>query len=81
MKHIDTDKIDQAVLALLYLTSEKDRFGNVHAWKGHDWDALNRLHVRGFIDDATNKNKSVNFTPEGFELAKEAFERLFMVEE
>ena len=36
---IDTDKIDEAVLALLYLTlHDGDR-----AWKGHDWDALDRV--------------------------------------
>jgi hypothetical protein len=33
---IDTDKIDEAVLALLHLTLH-DRF---RAWKGFDWDAL-----------------------------------------
>jgi hypothetical protein len=37
---IDTDKIDEAVLALLHLTLH-DRF---RAWKGHNWDALDRLH-------------------------------------
>jgi hypothetical protein len=36
---IDTDKIDDAVLALLYLTLH-DGF---RAWKGHDWDVLGRL--------------------------------------
>src|SRR5260363_72814 len=39
------EAIDETVLALLSLTlHEKDR-----AWKGHDWDALNRLHEKGFI--------------------------------
>ena len=33
---IDTDKIDEAVLALLYLTLHD----GVRAWKGHDWDGL-----------------------------------------
>lgn len=32
---VDTDKIDDAVLALLQLTLH-DGF---RAWKGHDWDA------------------------------------------
>ena len=40
---IDTDKIDEAVLALLYLTLHD----GVRAWKGHDWDALDRLHRKG----------------------------------
>jgi hypothetical protein len=40
---IDTDKIDEAVLALLHLPLH-DRFG---AWKGHDWNALDRLASQG----------------------------------
>ena len=40
---IDTDKIDEAVLALLYLTLH-DQF---RAWKGHDWGALDRLYQKG----------------------------------
>ena len=40
---IDTDKIDEAVVALLYLTLH-DQF---RAWKGHDWGALNRLYQKG----------------------------------
>lgn len=39
---IDTDKIDETVLALLFLTSFPDN-GFTRAWKGHDWDAMNRL--------------------------------------
>jgi hypothetical protein len=44
---IDTDKIDEAVLALLPLTLH----GGFRAWKGHDWDALGRLHCKGVIFD------------------------------
>jgi hypothetical protein len=44
---LDTDKIDRAVLALLYLgLHDVDR-----AWKGFDWEAMNRLHEKGFISD------------------------------
>ena len=35
----DTDRIDEAVLALLYLGLHDDS----RAWKGFDWDAMNRL--------------------------------------
>jgi hypothetical protein len=42
---VDTEKVEEAVLALLYLTLQD---GN-RAWKGLDWDALNRLHEKGFI--------------------------------
>ena len=40
---IDTDKIDEAVLALLYLTLHDD----VRAWKGHDWGASRSVTSQG----------------------------------
>ena len=58
---IDTDKIDEAVLALLYLTLHD----GVRAWKGHDWDALDRFHRKGLIYDPVGKTKSVVFTDAG----------------
>ena len=60
---MDTDegKIDEAVLALLYLT----RGDNARAWKGHDWDSLDRLHEKGMIGDPKDKAKSVWFTEQG----------------
>jgi hypothetical protein len=39
----DHDKIDEMVLALLWLTPA----GHRRAWKSHDWDALWRLHAKG----------------------------------
>jgi hypothetical protein len=36
------DKIDDAVLALLYLTMFSDGPG-CRAWKGHAWSAMDRL--------------------------------------
>jgi len=57
MEH-DEKKIDEMVLALMYLTTFTDR-GSVRAWKGHDWDALGRLHEKGFISDPKSKAKSV----------------------
>ena len=38
------DKIDESVLALLYLTLQEE----CRAWKGHDFDALHRLHEKGY---------------------------------
>jgi hypothetical protein len=73
---IDTDKIDEAVLALLYLTRCGDKFGAA-AWKSHDWDALNRLHEKGYIGNPVNKNKSVPLTEEGKAKAEELFWKLF----
>jgi len=48
---IDTGKIDEAVLALLYLTLHD----GVRAWKSFDWDTMNRLHEKGFIVGADRK--------------------------
>ena len=58
---IDEEKIDEAVLALLYLTLHDER----RAWKGMDFEVMNRLHEKGYIDDPVNKNKSVWLTKEG----------------
>ena len=70
---IDTDKIDNAVLALLYLTlHDHDR-----AWKGYDWEAMNRLHDNGMIHNPVGKAKSVVLTEEGLRRAKELFEAMF----
>ena len=75
MRYDDT-KIDEAVLAVLYLTAWEDH-GLTRAWKGIDWAVLNRLHERGLIDDPKNKNKSIIFSEEGLALARTAAERLF----
>jgi hypothetical protein len=70
---IDEDKIDEAVLALLYLTLHDER----RAWKGLDFEVMNRLHEKGFIDDPVNKNKSVWLTEKGLSESKELFSKLF----
>ena len=70
---LNTDKIDDAVLALLYLTLHD----GYRAWKGFDWEALNRLHEKGMIHDPVNKAKSVVFTEDGLERAKKLFETMF----
>lgn len=54
----DEEKLDEVVLALLYLTSFTEH-GVTRAWKGHDWDVLNRLCEKGLISDPKNKSKSV----------------------
>ncbi len=70
---LNTDKIDDAALALLYLTLHD----GCRAWKGMDWGVLGRLHDKGMIDNPVGKVKSVVFTEEGLERAKELFERMF----
>lgn len=70
---IDEDKIDEAALALLYLTLHEQR----RAWKQLDWDVTNRLYEKGFILDPISKTKSVVFTDEGLKKSEELFKALF----
>jgi hypothetical protein len=72
----DREKVDETVLALLWLTLHDDH----RAWKGHDWDVLERLHKRGYIDDPKNKAKSVLLTEEGKQRSRELFARYFSAE-
>jgi hypothetical protein len=46
----DESKIDEAVLAVLYLTAF-ERNGATFAWKGIDWEATDGLFERGLIHD------------------------------
>jgi hypothetical protein len=70
---LDLDRIDDAVLALLHLTLHD---GN-RAWKGFDFEVMNRLHEKGYIFDPRGKSKSVGLTQEGLARSKELFEGLF----
>lgn len=70
---LDTDKIDEAVLAPLFLI----RHDHWRAWKGFVWDALNRLYDKGLIADPVNKAKSVVFTEEGLKRAEDLFRAMF----
>ena len=73
----DTDKVDEAVLALLWLTCHDATEYGARAWKGHDWDALDRLHEQGYIGDPKSKAKSVVMTPAGLMKSRELFYKLF----
>ena len=70
---VETNKIDDAVLALLYLTLHD---GN-RAWKGFEWETLSRLHAKGMIHDPVGKVKSVVLTDEGLRRSKELYEAMF----
>ena len=70
---LDTDRIDDTVLALLYLTLHDQH----RAWKGFDWDTLGRLHEKGMIDNPVGEAKSVEFTADGLRRSKELFEAMF----
>lgn len=74
---MNTEKIDEMVLALMHLTTFKEPNGIARSWKGHDWDALNRLHEKGCISNPVGKQKSVVLSPEGLKLSQELFKKHF----
>ena len=69
----DQDRIEEAVLALLVAFS----FDESRAWKGFDFEIMDRLHARGLIDNPKGKAKSVGLTPAGLEAGRRSAERLF----
>ncbi|WP_238704599.1 DUF6429 family protein [Pseudomonas nabeulensis] len=75
MMGYDEKLIEDAVLALLAAFSSKD--GN--AWKGFDFEIMNRLHEHGFISNPVNRNKSIWLTEEGLERGTQLAEQLFGV--
>ena len=76
---IDGEKLDQVVLALLYLNSFKEGDGR-RAWKSLPWSVMDSLHEKGYISDPATKAKSVWLSEEGDKLSKELFEKLFATE-
>lgn len=81
MEHpqIDVELIDEAVLALMFLTlCGEDRPLSIwRAWKSFDWAAVARLHEKDLILDPVGKAKSVVLTEEGRRQSEAAFYRLF----
>jgi hypothetical protein len=73
MDEFDADRVDDAVLALLLL----GRHDGNRAWKGFDWEAMNRLHAKGFISSPVGKAKSVVFTEVGLRRAQALFSQMF----
>jgi hypothetical protein len=62
----DHDRIDDAVLALAYLTLHD----GTRVWRSFDWDALSRLHAKGLISDPVSKAKSVVLAEQGLKEAE-----------
>ncbi|MFF7060813.1 DUF6429 family protein [Pseudomonas sp. NPDC008258] len=69
----DDQLIEDAVLALLATFS----FNGGNAWKGFDFEVMNKLHEQGFITKPQGKAKSVWLTPEGMDRGKLIADRLF----
>jgi hypothetical protein len=73
----NADKVDDALLALMSLTVHDEFEGAARAWKGHDWDVLNRLHEKGYISNPVSKAKSVVLTREGLQRSRKLFDQMF----
>jgi hypothetical protein len=74
--NLDQDKLCEMALAILGLTAHGGR-GATRAWKGMDWDLLDLLYQRGWIDNPVGKAKSVVLTEDGERLAAEFLARHF----
>jgi hypothetical protein len=70
---LDTDKIDQAALALLALA----RHEGYRASKAFDWEGMSRPHAKGYITDPVDKAKSVLFTEDGARESERLLRALF----
>jgi hypothetical protein len=71
--NMDIDRIDEAVLALLFL----GRHDGDRTWKSFDRAAMDRLHAKGLISNPVSKTKSVVFTDEGLRLSEALFQKFF----
>lgn len=72
----DVQKVDDTALAFLHLTTFREGPG-LRAWKGLDWEVLDRLHTKGWISDPRSKARSVVVTEEGAKRSEALFRELF----
>ncbi len=73
MDDFDHNKVDEIVLALLQLTLHDYN----RAWKGFDWEVLDRLYEKGWIENPRGKVKSVVLTEAGLAKSTDLFEHHF----
>jgi len=71
---LDDAKIDEAVLALLFLTLDRRTH---RAWKNLNFEAMDRLYEKSYIFDPVGKAKSVVLTEEGVAMAERLAQKLF----
>jgi len=76
----DKDKVVEMILALLYLTSSQDQYAT-RAWKTLDLAVLDRLYLKGYINDPKRKSPTIDLTETGAALSKELFFSHFGVRE
>lgn len=72
----DRGKVEDKVLALLYLGMFSERSVR-RAWKSFDWDALDRLHEKGYISNPKSAANSVVVNDSGAKLAESLFKQYF----
>ncbi len=73
------DKVDELTLALLFLVAHNRKEGlGARAWKGFDWDTMDRLYEKGFITNPASKAKSVAMTEDSYKKSEELFRKHFM---
>jgi hypothetical protein len=73
LDNYDHNKVDEVVLALLQLTLHD----SYRAWKGFDWDTLDRLYEKDWIENPRSKAKSVVLTGEGLAKSARLFQQYF----
>jgi Domain of unknown function (DUF6429) len=73
----DKAKAAQMALALMHLSSWKEKGGGVRAWKSLPWEITDYLYETGYIADPKGKAKSVWLTEEGARLSEELFRKHF----
>lgn len=75
---INTDRIDDYTLALLYLvTWDRQNGYGAKARTNFDWDTMDRLHKKGFISDVASRPGSVLLSEKGYRKAEKMFSTLF----
>jgi len=68
--------MEELTMILIYLShfTEQDRFANKddkYAWKGYDFNVLDRLEEKDYIRQGSHRSKSMYITKEGEAKAKE----------
>ena len=74
------EKVDEFTLALLYLVVHDRQEGlGARAWKGFDWDTMNRLYEKGLITNPVSKARSVGMTEQGFKKSENLFKKYLYI--
>jgi hypothetical protein len=81
-KGLKPDKLDDVVLAMLSLGIIDDEIGQkteIQAETGYDYEALERLHTKGFLAGPPSilSDRPVWLTPKGVRRARKLFREMF----